>query len=79
MIASSTLVTIDLLVAPNSIQIILQGIYVVIYLALAVPLTLCSGLHGFVAASCIAAALRCIISFLFGWRYIKLDSEGAKA
>lgn len=75
LIASSTLITIDLLVAPHYMQMVLQGVYVVCYFALAIPATLHSGLHGFVLASCMAAVMRGILAFGIGWVCIGHNTE----
>lgn len=76
-IGSSILVTIDLVVAPNRMQMVVQSIYAAVFAAFTVPATIRGGLSGFVAASCAAAAVRWLVSFAIGWKYIGNSAEGS--
>lgn len=69
LITSSIIITIDLLVAPKRMQMLVQGTYMAVYVLLVFPFTLHSGLAGFVAASCVAAAVRYIVAVSIGWYY----------
>lgn len=75
-IGSSIIVTLDLLVAPNYMQVLLQGLYLAAYVCFTVPLTVMYGLNGFVIATCAAGAVRCVAAFLIGWIYINRCEKG---
>lgn len=69
-IGSSILIVLDLLVAPSSMQVLLQAVYTVFYIVLAIPFTLVMQLKGFVIASCIAAFIRYLTAVIIGWYYL---------
>ena len=69
-IGSSILIVLDLLVAPSFMQVLLQAVYTVSYVVLAIPFTLVMQLKGFVIASCIAAFIRYLTAVMIGWYYL---------
>ena len=69
-IGSSILIVLDLLVAPSSMQVLLQAVYAGFYIVLAIPFTLVMQLKGFVIACCIAAFIRYLTAVIIGWYYL---------
>lgn len=74
-ICSSVIQTLDLVITAGRLQMFMQATYAIVYVVLAVPMTIVWGLDGFVVASCLAAALRYGMAFLIGYRNIPKTTE----
>ncbi|MBR2278568.1 MAG: hypothetical protein IJ872_05055 [Eubacterium sp.] len=74
-ICSSIVVALDLVVAPEKTQMLIQVIYAVSFLVLAIVLTNKNQINGFIIASCAAGILRYIVSIIIGVMFTKKEGE----